>query len=267
MKKNNFKYVYGPVFSWRMGMSLGIDPLTDKEKICNFDCVYCQLGRTKEFYTERKNFVPVEAILTEIKALPPVEIDYYTFSGRGEPTLAKNLGEMIAAVREATGGKIAVITNAALIGQEDVQKDLMLADYILAKLDGCDDYSLARVDVPGKNIRFQKIFDGIKSFRRKFRGRFALQIMFIDENKKYAPAMAKIAAEISPDEVQINTPLRPGGAKPLSQAELAEIKEYFQGLSATTVYEGERREAKPLDEKKTILRHGNFKKKAKSWQA
>ena len=128
------KYIYGPVYSWRLGMSLGIDPLTDKRKICNFDCPYCQLGRTAKFYTQREDFVPVETILTEIKAMPPMRIDCYTFSGRGEPTLAKNLGAMIRAVREATGGKIAVITNAGLIDRPDVQEDLFLADWVLAKL-------------------------------------------------------------------------------------------------------------------------------------
>ena len=79
--KNQFKYIYGPVYSWRLGMSLGIDPLTDKRKICNFDCPYCQLGRTAKFYTQREDFVPVETILTEIKAMPPMRIDCYTFFG------------------------------------------------------------------------------------------------------------------------------------------------------------------------------------------
>jgi len=142
MIKSKFKYIYGPVYSWRMGMSLGIDPITADKKICNFDCIYCQLGRTTRFYTEREDFVPVDDIIKEIESLPPVDIDYYTFSGRGEPTLAKNLGAMIKAVRKLTKGKVAVITNAALIGQQAVQDDLMLADLILAKLDAGDDHAL-----------------------------------------------------------------------------------------------------------------------------
>lgn len=261
MEQNELKYVYGPVFSWRMGMSLGIDPITAKEKICNYDCVYCQLGRTTKFYIERKNFISVEDIMAEINALPSMKINYYTFSGRGEPTLAKNLGTMITTVREATGGKIAVITNAALIDEEDVQRDLMLADYVLAKLDACDDHSLGVVDIPAEGIQFQKTVDGIKAFKKKFQGRFALQIMFIEENKKYASGIAAIARDIDADEVQINTPLRPSGAVPLSEDDLDEIKKHFEGLPAITVYESERRDVRPIDDKQTILRHGNFKKK------
>ncbi len=260
MEQAELKHVYGPVYSWRMGYSLGIDPITDKEKICNYDCIYCQLGRTTKFTTKREDFIAVDDILDEIKSLPPMQIDYYTFSGRGEPTLAKNLGAMIEAVRAATGGKIAVITNAANIDEESVQQDLMLADYVLVKLDASDDESLAVVDVPAEGIEFAKIINGIKIFKKKFQGRFALQLMFIEENKKHAPQIAQIARDISAEEVQINTPLRPSGATPLSEEDLNEVAKHFEGLPATTVYESERRNIQPMDDKQTILRHGNFKK-------
>jgi len=244
-------------------MSLGIDPITAKKKICNFDCIYCQLGRTTEFYNARENFVSVDDIIKEINSLPAIDIDYYTFSGRGEPTLAKNLGTMIRSVRKITQGKVAVITNAANIDQKGVQEDLMLADLVLAKLDACDEESLNIVDIPGKGVKFQKIVQGIKDFKKKFKGKLALQIMFIDENKKHAKAIAEIARDIDADEIQINTPLRPGGT-PLREADLIDIKKHFKSLPAMTVYEMERRNVEPFDEKETILRHGNFKKKVQA---
>ncbi len=261
--KNQLKYIYGPVYSWRLGMSLGIDPLTDKRKICNFDCPYCQLGRTAEFHTEREDFVSVDTILAEIKALPPMGIDCYTFSGRGEPTLAKNLGAMIRAVRAATGGKIAVITNAGLIDRPDVQEDLCLADWVLAKLDAADQASFQQVDIPAKGIEFRRVVAGIKDFRKKFKGKLALQVMFVEENKHCAPAIAAIAREIKADEVQVNTPLRPSAMTPLAPVELKSILTHFRGLPAVSVYEAKRKTVEPLDERSTILRHGNFRKTAK----
>jgi wyosine [tRNA(Phe)-imidazoG37] synthetase (radical SAM superfamily) len=168
---------------------------------------------------------------------------------------------MIQAVRDATKGKIAVITNAALIDDEQVQEDLMMADFIIAKLDACDEDSLKAIDIPAGDIRFQNIIQGIKSFREKYQGRFALQIMFIEHNKKYAETIAEIARDINPDEVQINTPLRPSGTAPLTKEDLDDIKKYFKGLDATTVYEAERRDIQPLDERETVRRHGNSQQK------
>ena len=80
MNKKNYKYIYGPVPSWRLGSSLGIDTLSKGEKVCSFDCVYCQIGKTKNLTDRRETFVKVENIIEELDSLPPLEIDYITFS-------------------------------------------------------------------------------------------------------------------------------------------------------------------------------------------
>ena len=126
-----FRFVYGPVYSWRLGMSVGVDPISAAEKICNFDCVYCQLGKTHKFYNQRREFVPTSEVLDEIRLLPNRRFNYITFSGRGEPTLAANLGRMIREVRRIRPEKIAVITNSSLMHLRDVEKDLLEADLVL----------------------------------------------------------------------------------------------------------------------------------------
>jgi wyosine [tRNA(Phe)-imidazoG37] synthetase (radical SAM superfamily) len=254
-----FKYIYGPVHSWRLGISLGIDPISRKEKRCDLDCVYCQLGPTDILSRQRRVYVPTEKILIEIASLPDMKIDYLTFSGRGEPTLAKNLGDMIRSLRKTRRGKIAVITNSVLMDRKDVRDDLALADFVLAKLDACDQKTLACVNRPAQGVYFGRIVEGIKKFRKQFKGRLGLQIMFIEANKDMAGKMAALARDISPDEIEINTPLRPSRVKPLSPAELGEIKEFFKGLPAKTVYELERKAIDPLDEQATVERHGRYR--------
>ncbi|GAG26027.1 unnamed protein product, partial [marine sediment metagenome] len=181
----NYKYIYGPVPSWRLGSSLGIDPLSEKVKICNFDCIYCQIGKTKIFAKERRVFVPTAKIIKEIKPLPAIRIDYITFSGSGEPTLAKNLGRMIKAIKKIRKEKIAVLTNSSLMHRKDVQKDLLLADFVVAKLDAHLQDIFVRINQPMKTIGLEKIINGIKKFKGRFRGKLALQIMFVKKNKKY----------------------------------------------------------------------------------
>ncbi len=262
--ESKFKYVYGPVYSWRLGMSLGVDPLSDKSKICNMDCIYCQLGKTVHWSNERQNFVPTEDILAEIKVLPQVEIDYITFSGRGEPTLAANLGDIIKGIRKIRSEKIAVITNSILMTDPLVRKDLALADFVLAKLDACNDETLRNIDRVVQGVSFETIVDGIKKFRKEFKGKLALQIMFIEANKDLAAKIAQISRSIGADEVELNTPLRPSGVLPLLPAELLEIKKHFSGQNVKTVYELEHKQSVPLIERDTIKRHGNYKKKSES---
>jgi len=259
--KNQYKYIYGPVFSWRLGMSLGIDPVSQGDKICNFDCIYCQLGNTTRYQNVRQIFVSVEEIVSELNSFPYDKVDYFTFSARGEPTLAKNLGEMIRAVKQDKERKVAVITNAVLIDQRDVQDDLMEADIVLTKLDFYHTPSLHDINNPEVNMDSSRIIDGIKSFRKRYKGKLALQIMFMKENENFAKEIASIAKDIQPDEVQINTPLRPCGVQPLNKEGIDAIKEYFSGLPIFSVYDVEKKKVAPLSEDKTKDRHGDFLKK------
>ncbi len=252
----NYKYIYGPVPSWRLGSSLGVDPISQDEKICTFDCVYCQLGKTRFLSSERKLFVSEDKIIEEISSLPPVKIDYITFSGTGEPTLAENLGRMIKAVKQIRREKVAVLTNSSLLHREDVMKDLFLADFVVAKLDASCEETFELVNRPVKIVKMKTVIKAIKDFRSCYIGKLALQVMFIEQNKKYAKEIARIAKEINPDEVQINTPLRPCGVKPLTKSEIEAIERHFTGLNTVSVYKAEKRTIRPISSEDTLRRRG-----------
>ncbi len=254
-----FNYVYGPVYSWRLGRSLGVDPLSLTDKICNMDCVYCQLGKTPHVTNERKEYVPTKDIVEEIKSIPLHFVDYITFSGRGEPTLAKNLGEMIRQVKAARHEKVAVITNSSLMSLPEVRQDLSLADFVLVKLDAGSQEVFDLVD-KSQQLNFAEMIQGIMDFRREFKGKLALQVMLIDQNIDSVEQIAKFARLLNPDEIQLNTPLRPGGAKPLDRNRLEWAKRFFNDLPVVTVYDAPQKEYTPMDVPATASRHGNFRK-------
>ncbi|MDP8266922.1 MAG: radical SAM protein [Candidatus Aceula meridiana] len=256
MSDKNYKYIYGPVPSWRLGRSLGVDPVFKGRKVCNFDCSYCQLQKKSLLINERESFVDCRDIIEEIDLLPPLKIDYITFSGAGEPTLAGNLGKMIKAVKQIRREKIAVITNSSLLHRKDVQEDLLSADFVMAKLDASTQRIFNTVNRPLETITIKHIISGIKEFKKNYKGKLALQIMFIEDNKKSAKEIAEIVREIHPSEVQINTPLRPCKVKPLSELELNQIESYFYGLNTISVYKAEKNKIKSISDKDTLKRRG-----------
>ena len=274
MAQPSFQHIYGPVYSWRLGMSLGIDPISTKMKVCSFNCTYCQLGRAAcvELPLERRVFVPVDEIIAELDAFdaqdrgeaPPASspqaarsrIDYLTFSGNGEPTLAANLGEMLLAVRFERPEKTAVITNGTLLGHKAVRADLASADLVLVKLDAADEAAYQAVNAPAAGLTFKSFMDDLKLFRQDFKGRLALQSMFVAANRDQAAGIARWAREIGADEIQLNTPLRPSEEKPLTPADMAAIKAHFTGLPVRSVYEEEKKVYHPLDRQATERRHG-----------
>jgi len=247
--------IYGPVASWRLGRSLGIDLLNTRKKACSFNCVYCQLGETDQFIVEPREFVSLEQLTSEIELLNPIKADYATFSGMGEPTLASNLGEAIELARSILDLPIAVLTNSALMFREDVRQRLVHADTVVAKLDVPNGELLATVNRPAPGLHFDQLKDGLRLFRDKYKGKLALQIMFIEANKDYALEIAALARQISPDEVQIDTPLRPCAVRPLPPKSIAEIKQEFTNFeNVVTVYEARKYKVLPLDLAETLRR-------------
>ncbi|MGD2206090.1 MAG: radical SAM protein [Anaerolineae bacterium] len=243
--------VYGPVPSWRLGRSLGLDLISTRGKTCSFDCVYCQLGRTVHHTAERQVFVETEQLQAELAGLPAVEMDTVTFSGTGEPTLAANLGEALNLVHDWSarrGVPTAVLTNASLLSRPDVRRDLARADLVVAKLDAPNEALLQAINQPIANITWVDVMDGIRALRQESAGRLALQMMFVAANRDQAAAMAELARSLEPDEVQLNTPLRPSPTPPLSRPEMAEIEAAFVGVPVRNVYAEPQAPVIPLDE-------------------
>ncbi|MDD5281198.1 MAG: radical SAM protein, partial [Candidatus Omnitrophica bacterium] len=133
------KYIYGPIKSRRLGLSLGLS--LSLNKICNLDCIYCQWGRTPVIVSERKEYARLDEITLELKSWlqnnpqEAKELRFVTLSGLGEPTLNTCIGELIDQARKITGASVAVITNSTLLGDPLVRKSILGADLIVPSLD------------------------------------------------------------------------------------------------------------------------------------
>jgi len=247
--------IYGPVPSWRLGRSLGVDLVSTEGKTCSFDCIYCQLGRTIYPQVERREFVTMAQLARELEILKNnIVADYVTFSGMAEPTLASNLGEAIRTTKSILPLPVAVLTNSSLMPREDVCDDLAQADIVIAKIDAANEQMFRQINNPVVGYSFDQILCSIEHFRTRFKGKLALQMMFIAINKDCTRQMADIARRLSPDEVQLNTPLRPCPVKPLTPEEMTIIGSEFTGLRVVNVYQAPKLEVVPLNLEETLRR-------------
>ncbi|MCX7705548.1 MAG: radical SAM protein [bacterium] len=251
-----YRYIYGPVSSWRFGVSLGIDLLSQEKKICSFDCVYCQIGKTGLFSCERKMFVSTEDVIEEIKRLPEVEIDYYTFSGRGEPTLAKNLKDIALWIKREKKGKCALLTNSSTITDISVQEDIMVMDLVSFKIDAATQKTFEKINTPCCGIELDKIIEAIGKFRKNYRGIFTIQIMFVEENLKEAHEIASICRKLKPDIVYLNTPLRDSRVPPLTVEQFRTVEEVFRDIPHLSVFGAKKKKVEPISLADTIKRRG-----------
>jgi len=229
-----YKYLFGPVPSRRLGMSLGVDLIP--RKVCSFNCVYCEVGKTTNLTTERKEYVLYDEVIYELdhyfKNNP--DPDYITFSGSGEPLLNSRIGDVLDYIKEKRPDiPVAVLTNGSLFYNPEVRKELLKADVVLPSLDAATEETFKKINIPAHNISLKNYIKGLVEFRKEFKGKIWLEIFILPDynlNNKDLDALKSAILEIKPDMVQLNTLDRPGvipGLKPANHKDFEYIITYW----------------------------------------
>jgi wyosine [tRNA(Phe)-imidazoG37] synthetase (radical SAM superfamily) len=230
-----YKYLFGPVPSRRLGMSLGVDLV--QKKVCSLDCIYCEVGKTTKLTTERREYLPYRKIVAELNdyfASNPAP-DYITFSGYGEPTLNSAIGNIIKFIKEKQPGiPVAVLTNGTLFSLPEVRKELIMADLVLPSLDAATQTTFEKINLPAPGIDVNRHIQGLTDFRKEFKGNIWLEIFILpgyNDSTSELDELKKAILKIAPDKIQLNSldrPGRMGNLKGATKDELERIIDYWQ---------------------------------------
>lgn len=222
--------IFGPVPSRRLGKSLGINNV--RPKTCSYSCVYCQLGITEKMQLKREEFYTVQELQSELEQTlknldqRKEELDYITFVADGEPTLDKNLGKSLKMIKEITGVKTAVISNASLIDRKEVREELKNADWVSLKCDAFSEDIWHKVDRPHGKLDLSKIQEGMKEFSKEFEGKFVTETMLVDginDKREELEKVADFIAELDTDSSYVAIPTRPPAEEEVSGPEPEKI--------------------------------------------
>ncbi|MCX7944000.1 MAG: radical SAM protein [Deltaproteobacteria bacterium] len=230
-----YKYIFGPVLSRRLGLSLGVDLVL--RKTCPLNCVYCECGSTTLLTDERREYVNTEEVLEELsdflKTSP--HLDYITFSGSGEPTLHNRIGEIIRFIKSNfINYKVALLTNGVLFTDESVIEEVKDADLIKPSLDAASDEVFVKINRPHNKLSINKIIAGLINLRNRYRGRIYLEVFIvpgINDSPEEIKLISEAARKIRPDKIQLNSLDRPPAVEGVRKAELKEllrIASYFE---------------------------------------
>ncbi len=223
------EYIFGPVPSRRLGRSLGVDLVPFKT--CSYDCIYCQLGRTTNKTMQRKEWVPIDIVMEQLKEKLDSKPDYITLSGSGEPTLFSKLEDLISRIKNITDIPVAVLTNGSLLWLPEVRKALKSADMVVPSLDAGSSQIFQYVKRPHQDITFSKMLQGLVEFRKDYNGQYWLEVFLLAGVTTPEMEINKLKTCINaiyPDKVQVNTVTRPpaeGFAEPVPQKQLQTITE------------------------------------------
>ncbi|MBA7516948.1 GTP 3',8-cyclase [subsurface metagenome] len=229
-----YKYLFGPVPSRRLGMSLGVDLVP--HKVCSLNCIYCECGRTTNLTIERKEYVPFDEVIKELEHFMnnnPAP-DYITFSGSGEPTLNSRIGDVLQYIKSKHPDiLVAVLTNGTLFSDKQVRSELLSADVVLPSLDTSSDLTFHKINRPIHSININDYIKGLEEFRKEYKGKIWLEVLIIpgyNDNEPDLKLLKKAFIKIMPDSIQLNSLDRPGVIPDIRAAgknELQHVVDYW----------------------------------------
>ena len=230
-------HLYGPVLSRRLGRSLGFSPF--KSKRCNLDCLYCQLGRTKHRTTQPDEAIAARDLLalfdTWLKTAQAY--DTVTVSGLGEPTLYKDLKELLIGLKVRTNKPIALITNGTRFDDPFVFEAALEADIVLPTLFFNDAVLDQTIHRPHVQLNLDICSTSLDHFSHQFKGEIWLEVMLlkqINDTDDALNTLKKRLQTIRYQRLYINLPVRPGAdsiAKPPSLERVKHFADALNGLA------------------------------------
>jgi wyosine [tRNA(Phe)-imidazoG37] synthetase (radical SAM superfamily) len=218
-------YTYGPFQSRRLGLSLGVDILP-RQKICSFNCVYCEIGTTIQHVSPDKtiNYPPSQNFRKELKDILKYfpHLNSITFGYNGEPSLneslldfldiAKDVRERLYWIREKP--MLTLFTNSSTLYRKEIIERVKQFDLVLAKLDAAteDDYRRTNRPYP-ESPSIDTIIQSLVELRAEMpTNKLAIQCLIYDSyrkdfvsnnNNKNIVKLADAIKRINPDIVQI----------------------------------------------------------------
>ena len=240
-----YRYLFGPVPSRRLGLSLGVD--LNPAKVCTENCVFCQVGRTTELTIARKEWVPTSAVLGEFDrwAAAGHRADYVTLSGSGEPTMHSGFGDVLRHVKDSGPFKTALLSNGSLMFLPDVRRDAAEADVVKVTLSAWDEESFRKIHRPAEGATFARLLEGERALRAECRGQLWVEVMLLpgyNDAPGQVRAIAELVKSLRPDAVHLNTTTRPALAgvevPRLPEAWLRTASAWFSPAADIPVFSG-----------------------------
>jgi len=232
-------HLFGPIQSRRLGTSLGVDLIPFKT--CSMNCIYCECGATTALTLVRKDYVPTAEVIAELDDLLAARphLDSITFSGAGEPTLAANIGAVIAHLKtHYPEYLVTVITNSSLLSQQAVRDDLACADIIIPSLNAVSENVFKQLNRPMATLSAETIIEGLIALRNETAGMIWLEIFIVpglNDQEAELRKMKTAIDEIRPDKIQLNTLARPGTESTTPPATPEQLAQVAARLAPTPV--------------------------------
>lgn len=197
---NNFTYKNVYIEEGKKVLEVNILP----EKHCNFDCIFCPIGRSKNKVDTQKSFDEIDISLAELnKKIDEIKAELVFINSKGEAFINDKILDIIDFIKNK-GVSVRLLSNGYLLGREEFIKIANKCDEIVGEIKVITEDDFQKVQRPIDGYTLEKYINNMISFNKQYKGRFIFDVTIIkgyNDDEESVEKLKEVIKQISPDKI------------------------------------------------------------------
>ena len=200
---NNFTYKEAYIEEGRRVLEVNILP----EKYCNFDCIFCPIGRSKNKVDNQRSFGEIDNELIELEnKIESTKAELIFINSKGEALINDKINKIISFIKNK-GLIVRLLSNGYLLGKDEYKKIANNCDEVIGEVKVITEEHFQKVQRPIEGYTLDKYISNMALFNKQYKGKFIFEITIIkgyNDNEKSVNELKDIITKIKPDKVIVS---------------------------------------------------------------
>ncbi len=174
------------------------------EKHCNFDCIFCPIGRTQNKVDTQKAFDKIDSSLTELgNMIESTKADLVFINSKGEALVNDKISDIVDFIKDK-GVPVRLLSNGYLLGRDEYIKIANKCDEVIGEIKVITEEDFQKVQRPIEGYTLEEYISNMASFNKQYKGKFIFEVTIIkgyNDDDESIEKIKNIIKEISPDKI------------------------------------------------------------------
>lgn len=176
------------------------------EKYCNFDCIFCPVGRSHNKADSQKSFGKIDSSLTELECIiEKTKAELIFINSKGEALLNEKISDVIAFIQRKSM-PVRLLSNGYLLGKNEYMKVANMCDEVVGEIKVITEEDFQKAQRPVNGYTLAEYVANMVAFNKQYKGKFILEITVIkgyNEDDASIQHIKDIVKRIAPDKISL----------------------------------------------------------------
>ncbi|WML34832.1 radical SAM protein [Clostridium sp. OS1-26] len=176
------------------------------EKHCNFDCIFCPIGRSQNKVDTQKSFDEIDSSLKELESMMEnTKAELIFINSKGEALVNDKIGDIVDFIK-VKGLPVRLLSNGYLLGRDEYIKIANKCDEVVGEIKVITEEDFQKVQRPIEGYTLAEYISNMVSFNKQYEGKFIFEITIIkgyNDDEESIQKIKNIIKEISPNKIII----------------------------------------------------------------